>query len=148
MSPSGGRHQAGTISYGGHKAVSNAVNTGSEKHREFVSRPAGAPSVAGMVESIVGCKWSMSVLMQIRAGVVRPGKLEKAIEGISTKVLSERLDKLLRFGLIERESFAEVPPRVEYRLTALGRRFCVLVDEVDKLERELAERSSLMKPAE
>lgn len=102
-----------------------------------VERPAGAPSVAGMVESIVGCKWSISVLAAVRAGVKRPGALERSIEGISAKVLAERLDKLLRFGLIERVSYPEVPPRVEYSLTPLGERFCGVLDSIERLERDL-----------
>jgi DNA-binding HxlR family transcriptional regulator len=113
--------------------VRNAPNT-----TKKISRPDGAPSVAGMVESIVGCKWSVSVLARIRAGVHRPGQLERSIDGISTKVLSERLDKLLRFGLVDRTAYPEVPPRVEYRLTALGERFCGLIDEVERLEQDLA----------
>lgn len=105
-----------------------------------LSRPEDAPSVASMVESIVGCKWSLSVLAQIRAageGGVRPGALERSIPGISTKVLSERLDKCLRFGLIRRTAYPEIPPRVEYRLTPLGERFCRLLDEVERLEDDL-----------
>jgi DNA-binding HxlR family transcriptional regulator len=100
-------------------------------------RVPGAPSVAGMVESIVGCKWSVAVLAAIREGTQRPGALERRVTGISAKVLAERLDKLLRFGLIERRSYAESPPRVEYSLTALGARFCTVLDAVQALEREL-----------
>lgn len=87
-----------------------------------------------MVESIVGCKWSLSVLGAIRSGVSRPGELERACAPISTKVLNERLKKMLRFGILERESFGEIPPRVEYRLTSLGRRFVRLLDEIDDLQ--------------
>lgn len=108
-----------------------------------LTRPEGAPSVASMVESIVGCKWSLSVLAQIRAAGdrgIRPGALERAIDGISTKVLNERLDKCLRFGLIHRTAYPEIPPRVEYRLTPLGERFCRLLDEVERLEAELSDR--------
>lgn len=92
------------------------------------------PPVAEMVESIVGCKWSLSVLGAIRSGVHRPGELERACAGISTKVLNERLRKMLRFGIVERENFGEVPPRVEYRLTPFGRRFVRLLDEIDRLQ--------------
>ena len=90
-----------------------------------------------MVESIVGCKWSLAVLAALRDGVHRPGALERHCTGISTKVLNERLRKLVGFGLVERTSFGEVPPRVEYRFTELGQRFLVLIDEVDRLQAEL-----------
>jgi DNA-binding HxlR family transcriptional regulator len=94
-------------------------------------------SVHEMVESIVGCKWSMTVLSLVRAGVRRPGAMEHAIDGLSAKVLNERLVKLTRFGILEKHTFAEVPPRVEYHITEFGNRFAKLLDEVDKLEREL-----------
>lgn len=90
-----------------------------------------------MVESIVGCKWSMTVLSLVRTGVRRPGAMEHAIEGLSAKVLNERLVKLTRFGILEKRTFAEVPPRVEYHITEFGNRFAKVLDEVEKLEREL-----------
>ena len=95
------------------------------------------PRAARMVEDIVGCKWSLSVLGLVARGVARPGAMQRSLAGLSTKVLNERLRKLLRFGLIEREVFAEVPPRVEYRLTPRGRRFEKLLSQVAELEQEL-----------
>lgn len=96
-----------------------------------------ATSVHAMVESIVGCKWSLHVLAQVRAGVNRPGALERTASGLTQKVLSERLSKFIRFGILEKQSFPEVPPRVEYSFTPFGRRFLTLLDEVEKLQREL-----------
>jgi DNA-binding HxlR family transcriptional regulator len=95
--------------------------------------------VARMVEDIVGCKWSLAVLGAVRAGVQRPGAMEHAIAGLSKKVLNERLAKLLRFGILEKQSYSELPPRVEYRLTAFGRKFCTLLDGIEALQRDLAE---------
>lgn len=96
-------------------------------------------SVARMVEDVLGCKWTLGVLGAIRAGVSRPGALERRLRGISTKVLNERLRKLQRFGIVERRAYAELPPRVEYRLTTFGRRFARVLDAVEGLERELSE---------
>jgi len=48
-------------------------------------------TVAGMVESIIGCKWSLSVLQMVQQGINRPGAMERAINGLTTKVLNERL---------------------------------------------------------
>ncbi len=95
------------------------------------------PTVAGMVEDIIGCKWSLAVLGRIRSGVVRPGAMEHAVPGLSKKVLNERLRKLVRFGIVERHAYAEVPPRVEYRLTAFGERFSSLLDGVEQLQRDV-----------
>jgi DNA-binding HxlR family transcriptional regulator len=93
---------------------------------------------ARMVEDIVGCKWSLAVLGAVRDGVRRPGAMERSIEGVSKKVLNERLRKLERFGILAKRSYPEVPPRVEYRLTKFGERFAVLMDGVEDLQRELA----------
>jgi len=90
-----------------------------------------------MVEEIVGCKWSLAVLGAVRRGVHRPGAMEHAIEGVSKKVLNERLRKLVRFGILEKRSFPEVPPRVEYHLTPFGARFSELMDGVERLQSEL-----------
>lgn len=90
-----------------------------------------------MVEDVVGCKWSLAVLGAVRGGVRRPGAMEHAIEGLSKKVLNERLRKLVRFGVLEKRIYPEVPPRVEYRLTRFGERFATLMDGVDALQREL-----------
>jgi DNA-binding HxlR family transcriptional regulator len=87
-----------------------------------------------MVEDIVGCKWSLCVLDMAGRGIHRPGEMQRAYRGLTAKVLNERLRKLVRFGLLERRAFAEVPPRVEYHLTNLGRRFERLLDDIHALE--------------
>lgn len=92
---------------------------------------------ARMVEDIVGCKWSLTVLALVRDGVNRPGAMEHAVPGLSAKVLNERLRKLQRFGILAKTSYPEVPPRVEYALTPFGRKFVGVLDEVETLEREL-----------
>jgi DNA-binding HxlR family transcriptional regulator len=100
--------------------------------------PTPAPDVAAMVESIIGCKWSLHVLAQIRGGVNRPGVLARSAPGLTTKVLNERLNKMLRFGIITRHAFAEVPPRVEYTLTPFGERFAEILDAVERLKHDAA----------
>ncbi|MCF8197979.1 MAG: helix-turn-helix transcriptional regulator [Sulfuritalea sp.] len=100
------------------------------------------PNVHQMVESIIGCKWSLTVLSLVRKGVCRPGEMEHAIDGLSGKVLNERLAKLQRFGILDKTSFAEIPPRVEYRLTEFGQQFTKLVDAVDELQNSLSARVS------
>lgn len=104
------------------------------------------PRVASMMEDIVGCKWSLVVLGLIRQGVARPGAMEHAVEGLSKKVLNERLKKLQRFGIVDRRAFAEVPPRVEYRLSAFGGRFVKLLDEIAVLEASLKEAAAAAAP--
>lgn len=98
------------------------------------------PAVAEMVESVVGCKWSLHVLAQIRAGNLRPGTLERSAPGLTHKVLSERLAKFLRFGIIERHEIASRPAHVEYRLTPFGEQFARIIDEVDRLQQMLSDQ--------
>ena len=90
-----------------------------------------------MVEDMVGCKWSLAVLGRIRDGVQRPGEIERAIEGLSKKVMNERLRKLQRYGIVEKRVFPEVPPRVEYRLIAFGKKFAKVLDGIERLQGEL-----------
>lgn len=63
--------------------------------------------------------WTMSVLAEAR-GPMRFSRLMDAVEGISQKSLTKTLRQLERSGFVTREVFAEVPPRVEYRITPLG----------------------------
>ncbi|MFB9906970.1 winged helix-turn-helix transcriptional regulator [Allokutzneria oryzae] len=65
--------------------------------------------------------WNPVVLAALREGPRRRRELRAAIGGISDKVLTETLNRLLGNGLIDRRSYAEAPPRVEYALTALGK---------------------------
>ncbi|MBL8380232.1 MAG: helix-turn-helix transcriptional regulator [Burkholderiales bacterium] len=100
--------------------------------------PAGVPASASrMVEDIVGCKWSIAVLTLVRKGVNRPGAMEHAIEGLSAKVLNERLRKLMRYGILGRTSYPELPPRVEYALTPFGEKFVALLDGVERLQADI-----------
>ncbi|HXG24214.1 MAG TPA: helix-turn-helix domain-containing protein [Chthonomonadales bacterium] len=96
-----------------------------------------SPSVSKMVEDIVGCKWSLEILALVRRGVNRPGSIVRAVEGLTTKVMNERLAKMVRYGIIERIAYPEIPPRVEYHLTAFGNRFIKILDAIEELERSL-----------
>ncbi len=86
------------------------------------------------LEDVVGCKWSVSVLMSVRDGIARPGALERHIDGISTKVLSERLRKLTHYALLSKKVYAEVPPRTEYTLTAAGHELVGIVARIHDLD--------------
>jgi DNA-binding HxlR family transcriptional regulator len=100
------------------------------------ARPA-QPTAAEIVEEVVGCKWTVRILGCIRAGTLRPGAIRGRLRGLTTKVLNERLRKLVRLQLISRTAYPEVPPRVEYDLTSLGRRFVRLLDHIEALQEDL-----------
>ena len=94
------------------------------------------PGVPDMFESIVGCKWSVRVLSLVRKGVLRPGAMQREVDGLTTKVLNERLAKMIRFGILEKTVYRESPPRVEYGFTPFGRKFAGILDAIEKLDRE------------
>lgn len=94
-------------------------------------------SVYHKLEDVIGCKWSVSVLLAVRDGVNRPGLLERYIAGISTKVLSERLRKLTLYGLLDKHSFPEIPPRTEYSLTPSGHKLITIIQQINELDDEL-----------
>ena len=87
-----------------------------------VPTPAHNDCPATRAIDLVAHKWTMHILFTLRqAGQpVRFRRLQQMIEPITQKELTKRLRELERSGLVHRQVYAEVPPRVEYRLTALG----------------------------
>lgn len=69
---------------------------------------------------IIGNKWTPLIVRDLERGRRRFSELERSLIGISPKTLSERLKRLEEAGVVDRTCFAEVPPRVEYALTAKG----------------------------
>src|SRR6476620_5689622 len=94
------------------------------------------PTAAQMVESVVRCTWAWRVLGLIRGGVARPGAMKRALPGLTTKVQNDCLQRMVFFGILQRTSFPEVPPRVEYTLTAMGGKFIVIIDAILALQGE------------
>ena len=79
---------------------------------------------------IIGGKWTLLIIRDLASGVKRFNQLERSLHGISPKTLSERLRTLEEEGILMRQTFAEVPPRVEYSLTEKGRD---LVDVIESM---------------
>lgn len=69
---------------------------------------------------LIADKWTVVVLSGLSQGPVRHGELVELIGGISRKMLTQTLRRLEAHGLVRRQAYAEVPPRVEYELTPLG----------------------------
>lgn len=76
---------------------------------------------ARLAVDLVGHTWALVVMHGLRHGPRRPGQLRQDVGGISSKVLTQTLRRLQGSGLVERHRYAEVPPRVDYTLTDLGR---------------------------
>jgi DNA-binding HxlR family transcriptional regulator len=73
------------------------------------------------VLALIADKWTMLILPALQDGPRRNSELLRGVGGVSQKMLTRTLRELERNGLIERRDYGEVPPRVDYRLTALGR---------------------------
>ena len=104
------------------------------KYLRTVSQP---PAVLGVVESVFRCKWSMQILTLINQGICRPGEIRRSLDGLTTKVQNDCLRRLVGFDILERIVYPEVPPRVEYRLTGLGRRFVAILEAIKGLESDI-----------
>ncbi|WP_328738305.1 helix-turn-helix transcriptional regulator [Streptomyces erythrochromogenes] len=74
--------------------------------------------------------WNAVLIWVLREGPKRPGELRELIGGISPKVLTETLRRLEFNGLVTRNAYGEMPPRVEYELTAVGK---TLLGPIDAL---------------
>jgi DNA-binding HxlR family transcriptional regulator len=83
-------------------------------------------SVAAAAE-IVGAKWTVLIVHDLSEGPRRFTELEHSLAGISPRTLAERLRSLETDGMVERKSYAESPPRVEYELTDKGRALMPIV---------------------
>lgn len=108
------------------------------KNQEKIFARKSAPEKsARMVETIYGCKWSLTVYQLLASGINRPGEMVRSVEGLSTKVLNECLRRNTKFGILQRVSYNEVPPRVEYKVTPFGSKFIRILDELEKLQTEI-----------
>ncbi len=97
------------------------------------TRGEGCPSSmrdGGVVREVldrIGDKWSLLVVGALSEGPLRFGELEKEVAGISQRMLTLTLKHLVEDGLVSRTPYAEVPPRVEYEATELGKTLIPLV---------------------
>ena len=77
---------------------------------------------------LIGDKWKVLILRDLMPGTKRFGELKKSIGNVSQKVLTAQLRAMEENGLVNRKVYAEVPPRVEYSLTQLGRSLKPILD--------------------
>jgi DNA-binding HxlR family transcriptional regulator len=85
----------------------------------------------------------------VQRGIRRPGAMERSVEGLTAKVLNDCLRLLVSYEVLEKRSFPEVPPRVEYHFTSFGKKFIETFKVLDTLEAQLsrAKRKATAKPA-
>lgn len=80
---------------------------------------------------LIGGRWKTIILYTLTAGTKRFGEIAVRIPDISRKVLTEQLKELEADGLILREQYKEIPPRVEYSLTDLGKSLSSVIRELE-----------------
>jgi DNA-binding HxlR family transcriptional regulator len=86
------------------------------------------PCPVGCCAEIISGKWTLLLIRDLAEGSQRFCELERSLEGISPRTLSLRLRALEEEGILERQTFPEVPPRVEYGLTEKGRALIPIVE--------------------
>ena len=92
--------------------------------------PANLGCPVARTAEIIGNKWTPLIVRDLARGRRRFSELERSLAGISPKTLSERLKRLEDAGVVVRECFAEVPPRVEYSLTAKGHALLPVIESM------------------
>ncbi len=80
--------------------------------------------------TLIGDKWKVLILRDLMPGTKRFGELKKSVGNVSQKVLTVQLRAMEESGLVHREVYAEVPPRVEYSLTELGKSLKPILDSM------------------
>lgn len=80
--------------------------------------------------TLIGDKWKVLILRDLMPGTKRFGELKKSVGNVSQKVLTAQLRAMEKSGLINRKVYAEVPPRVEYSLTELGKSLKPILDSL------------------
>jgi len=85
---------------------------------------------------IISGKWTLLLIRDLADGRCRFCELERSLEGISPRTLSLRLRALEAEGIVERRTYPEVPPRVEYKLTTKGEALVPLIEQMRSYGRE------------
>lgn len=88
------------------------------------------PCPVSRTAGVISGKWTILLVRDLAEGRCRFCELERSLAGISPRTLSLRLRALEEEGIVERQTFAEVPPRVEYALTAKGRDLLPLIEDM------------------
>src|SRR5437762_6928181 len=98
-----------------------------------------SPCPVGCCAEIISGKWTLLVIRDLAEGSCRFCELERSLEGISPRTLSLRLRALEEHGIVERKTFPEVPPRVEYSLTPKGKALAPIIEDMRSYGREWLE---------
>ena len=78
--------------------------------------------------AMIGGRWKIPLIFHLLSGAKRFSELARMLPGVTQKMLTQQLREMERNGLVERKVYAQVPPKVEYSLTAMGRSLKPVVD--------------------
>lgn len=81
-------------------------------------------------QKLLSGKWSILIMYHLNKGTLRFGELQRTMEGITQATLTKQLRMLEEFGLVNRYVYPEIPPKVEYSLTELGKEFQPVLEQV------------------
>lgn len=90
------------------------------------------PCPVAVTVGLIGNKWKLLILRDLMTGVKRFGELRKGVSGISQKVLTENLREMEEYGILNRKVYAEVPPKVEYKLTQIGESLKPIINSMEE----------------
>ncbi len=102
-----------------------------KKHQDYVD---------SIVQDLLGNRWKIVIIEQLMDGTKRFGELKSQLEGITQKVLANNLKYLEEKGLLIREVYAQIPPRVDYSLTAIGESLKPLIDSISEWSLDYANK--------
>ena len=87
---------------------------------------------AEVTVNIIGGRWKLLILYHLFQGVKRFSELQRSVSGITQKMLTQQLREMEKDGLVHREIYPQVPPKVEYSLTPLGESLRSVVDTMSR----------------
>ena len=93
-----------------------------------------------IVFDVIGDRWKVKIVESLLNGTQRFGELKKSVGNITQKVLTSNLRKLEEHGVLIRKVYAQIPPKVEYRLTALGKKLKPMIDSMIEWERNIPQK--------
>lgn len=98
------------------------------------------PEEVARAADLLGRRWVLAIVYSAHGGAIRFNEFKRSLEGIPPRTLALRLQELEEAGILERRVIDDRPPRVEYRLTAAGRRLRALVRALDHCAGDLCGR--------
>jgi DNA-binding HxlR family transcriptional regulator len=95
------------------------------------------PDVTATIAAVYGCKWSLKIFELIQRGICRPGAIEAALPGLTTRVQNYYFKRMMALGVLNKATFPEVPPRVEYAITPYGLSILKILESIGELQSQI-----------